>query len=77
MITVDITKITDHPDGTATIEWEVDHDTLIFLAKIGMMQLIEAAAGKALDGYSDPEGEGDADAGEGRDSELFGEIPGL
>lgn len=51
MIDVKITKVTDHPDGTATIEFETDQSTLIFLAKIGMQTLIEVAAGKALDPY--------------------------
>jgi len=77
MIKLDITKITDHPDGTATIEFETDESTLFFLAKIGMQTLIEAAAGKVLDGYPDAEGDGNADARAGRDSDLFGEIPGL
>ena len=77
MIKLDITKVTDHPDGTATIEFETDESTLLFLAKIGMQTLIETAAGKVLDGYPDAEGDGNADARDGRDSELFGEIPGL
>jgi hypothetical protein len=77
VIKLDITKITDHPDGTATIEFETDESTLIFLAGIGMQTLIETAAGKVLDGYPDAEGEGSADARDSRDSELFGEIPGL
>lgn len=77
MIDINITKVTDHPDGTATIEMEMDEGTLFFLAKIGMMHLIESAAGEALDGYPDTEGDGNADARDGRDSELFGEIPGL
>lgn len=51
MIDVKITKVTDHPDGTATIEFETDQSTLIFLAKIGMQTLIEVAAGKTLDQY--------------------------
>lgn len=77
MIKLNITKVTDHPDGTATIEFETDESTLLFLAKIGMQTLIESAAGKVLDGYPDAEGDGNADAREGRDSDLFGEIPGL
>jgi hypothetical protein len=77
MINVDITRVTDHPDGTCTIEFETDENTLMLLAKIGMQHLIEAAAGKALDGYPDAEGDGNADARDDRDSDLFGEIPGL
>lgn len=77
MIDVKVTKVTDHPDGTATIEMEMDEETLFFLAEVGMMHLIEAAAGKALDGYSDTEGDGNADPRDRRDSDLFGEIPGL
>ena len=77
MINVDITRVTDHPDGTCTIEFEMDENTLMLLAKIGMQSLIEAAAGKVLDGYPDAEGNGHSDARDGRDSELFGEIPGL
>jgi hypothetical protein len=50
---------------------------LLFLAKIGMQTLIEAAAGKVLDGYPDAEGADNGDARSERDSELFGEIPGL
>ena len=74
---LDITKLTDHPDGTVTIEFETDESTLLFLVQIGMQSLIEVAAGKVLDGYPDPEGDGNADARDGRDSDLFGEIPGL
>lgn len=77
MIDIKVTKVTDHPDGTATIEMEMDEQTLSFLAKIGMLHLIEAAAGRVLDGYPDTEGAGHAAARDGRDSELFGEIPGL
>lgn len=77
MISIDITKVTDHPDGTATIEFETDQHTLILLAKIGMQTLIEVAAGKVLDGYPDAEGDGDSTARDGGDSDLFGEIPGL
>lgn len=77
MINVSVTKITDHPDGTATLEMEMDEYTLYFLAKIGVMTLIENAAKETLDGYPDPEGDGDADARARRDSELFGEIPEL
>ena len=77
MTDIKVTRVTDHPDGTATIEMEMDENTLFFLAKIGMMHLIESAAGKVLDGYSDAEGDGNADPRDGRDSDLFGEIPGL
>jgi hypothetical protein len=77
MINVDITRVTDHPDGTCTIEFETDEHTLMLLAKIGMRHLIEVAAGKVLDGYPDAEGDGNAEAGDRRDSDLFGEIPGL
>lgn len=77
MIDIAVTKVTDHPDGTATLEMEMDEHTLIFLAKIGILHLIESAAGKVLDGYSDTEGDGNADPRNGRDSELFGEIPEL
>lgn len=77
MIDINITKATDHPDGTVTFEMEMDENTLIFLAKIGFMQLIENAAGRVLDGYPDTEGADNGDARGSRDSELFGEIPGL
>ena len=77
MVDVKIEKIIDHPDGTCTIVMEMEESTLTFLAKVGLMTLIENAAKETLDGYSDPEGEGDADARAGRNSELFGEIPGL
>ena len=56
MINVDITRVTDHPDGTCTIEFETDEHTLMLLAKIGMQTLIEAAAGKELGKYPDEEG---------------------
>lgn len=55
MIKIDITKVTDHPDGTATIEFDTDQNTLILLASIGMQTLIEVAAGKVLDEYPDAE----------------------
>jgi hypothetical protein len=75
MIKIDITKVTDHPDGTATIEFETDQNTLILLASIGMQTLIEVAAGKVLDGYPDAEGTEDGRAGEGGDQDLSKEIP--
>jgi hypothetical protein len=75
MIKLDITKTTDHPDGTVTIEFETDESTLIFLAGIGMQTLIETAAGKVLDGYPDAEGTEDGRAGEGGDQDISKEIP--
>ena len=51
MTDIKVTRVTDHPDGTATIEMEMDESTLFFLAKIGMMHLIESAAGEVLDKY--------------------------
>jgi len=77
MISMSVTKVTDHPDGTATIEFEMDQDTLILLAKIGMQHLIENEAKKVLDGYPDAEGNSNSTARDGGDSNLFGEIPGL
>lgn len=77
MTDVRVTKVTDHPDGTATVEMEMDESTLFFLARIGMMHLIETEARRVLDGYSNTEGTDNGPAREGRDSELFGEIPGL
>jgi hypothetical protein len=59
MIKLDITKTTEHPDGTVTIEFETDESTLLFLAKIGMQTLIEAAVGRELGKYPDEEGTGD------------------
>jgi len=56
MIKLDITRVTDHPDGTATIEFEMDESTLLFLAKIGMQTLIETAVEKELGKYPDEEG---------------------
>lgn len=60
MTDIKVTRVTDHPDGTATIEMEMDESALFFLAKIGMMHLIESAAGKVLDGY-DGGNDGEAD----------------
>lgn len=77
MVDVKIEKIIDHPDGTCTIVMEMEESTLTFLAKVGLMTLIENAAKETLDGYSDPEGEGDSDAGDRCNPDLFGEIPGL
>lgn len=74
---ITVEKVTEHDDGTATIEMTMDEDTLKFLAKIGMMTLIEMALEKEENGHPDAEGNGDADSRDGRDSELFGEIPGL
>lgn len=77
MIDFEVTKITDHPDGTATIEVEMNEYTMQFLIRIGMLHLFELAAGRLLDGYPDTEGADNGPAREGRDSELFGEIPEL
>ena len=51
MIDFEVTKITDHPDGTATIEVEMNEYTMQFLIRIGMLHLFELAAGRLLDGY--------------------------
>jgi hypothetical protein len=56
VIKLDITKMTDHPDGTVTIVFETDESTLIFLAGIGMQTLIETAVEKELGKYPDEEG---------------------
>ena len=68
MINVDITRVTDHPDGTCTIEFETDEKTLILLAKIGMQSLIEVAAGKALNEY---------DGGDNCEADLAGNDDGI
>lgn len=77
MTDVKVTRVTDHPDGTCTVEMEMDEHVLFFLARVGMMHLIETEANRVLDGYPNTEGDGNAEARAGRDSELFGEIPGL
>lgn len=77
MIDVTVENIIEHEDGTATIEMTMDENALKFLAKVGMMTLIEMALDKEKNGYPDTQGDGNADARAGRDSELFGEIPEL
>lgn len=77
MIDVTVEKITEHDDGTATIEMTMDENSLKFLAKVGMMTLIEMALDKEADGYPDTEGSDNAQARAERDQHLFGEIPGL
>lgn len=67
MIDFTVTKVTEHPDGSATIEMEMDKHTLVFLAQIGILHLIESAAGKVLDGY-DGGNDGEADVAGNDDS---------
>lgn len=77
MTAVTVEKITEHEDGSMTIELEMGEDMLVFLAKLGMLELIRKAAEREIDGYSNPEGSGDGYARGSRDQDLFGEIPGL
>lgn len=73
---IKVEKITDHPDGTATMALEMTEDELLMLAKIGMMHLIEKAAKEELlDGYIDTEGTEDPDAGPYGGGPVYTDVP--
>ena len=50
MITVE--KITEHDDGSCTIAFNVDNETLIQFAQIGLLKVLTDAASETVDIHS-------------------------
>ncbi len=44
----DIVGMDEHDDGSLTMAVNMDYDTLLLFAKIGMMKVIEDAANRAI-----------------------------
>lgn len=73
---IDILNIVEQADGSAVVIADLDNEAIMILAEIGFNKLMADAAERAIkekaqsDGHSDPEGEGDDQAGEGGDKPL-------
>lgn len=76
-VEINVEKIVDHPDGTATITFDVSLEALKVFAAIGLHQLLIEKAKEILDGHSDVEGTGNTGSGEGGDKPLPPEFPGF
>lgn len=72
---IDLVEFVEHEDGSVNLKLNMSFDMLVILARRGLQALFEEATEEH--GYPNPEGDSDADARAGRDSELFGEIPEL
>ena len=71
---IDIMNIVEQTDGSSIVFANLDSEAVRFLAELGFNKLVADAAERVLkeqdDGHSDPEGEGDDQAGEGGDKPL-------
>lgn len=73
---IDIVNVVEQADGSAVVIADLDNEAIMILAEIGFNKLMADAAERVIkekaesDGYSDPEGEGDDQAGEGGDKPL-------
>lgn len=70
---IEVTRVVEHADGGATFTFTLDYEAILSMARIG----IETAIMKAADGYLNPEGTGDAEAGASGDQDVHGEFPGF
>lgn len=74
---INIERMSENSDGSLDIIVNMDQDSLILFAKIGMMKLLEDAAKRVNDGYLDAKGARDERAGEGSVDPLSGDFPGF
>lgn len=72
---IDVKKISENADGSVDYLFDLDPETLTILARIGLEKILKEAAEKY--GHLNPEGAGDAEAGEDGDPPVHGEVPGL
>lgn len=49
ILTFDVTAVTEHDDGSATIEFDLSHDALIAFARLGLQHALIEAAKKVTD----------------------------
>lgn len=76
-VSLEVVEITDHDDGSCTIEVDMDFNTMMRFAKIGLMYVLKSKAMEAIDGHTDAEGEAVPNAGTGSDNDLPEEFPGF
>lgn len=76
-VEVTVEKIVDHPDGTATITFDMSLEALKVFAAIGLQQLLIDKAKEITNGHTDAKGSGDPTAGKEGDSPLSGIFPGF
>ena len=62
---IEVEEIIEHEDGSADITFDVDIETLIALARIGLTALLEKAAKEVSDAKTD------------EDPLVYGEFPGF
>ncbi len=72
-----VTEITDHEDGSATVQFEMSMDALKVFAEIGLLHVFEEHARRILDGRTDTEGDGDKGAGDSGSKTVSDEFPGF
>lgn len=58
-MTIEVVKMTDNSDGSCDIELELDAETILKLAKIGLEYLMKKKAEEIVNGHTDPTGSGD------------------
>lgn len=72
-----VTEITDHGDGSATVQFEMSMDALKVFAEIGLLHVFEKEARRILDGRTDTEGNSDEETGDRRGEPVPPEFPGF
>ena len=72
---IQVKRLTDNPDGSATIELETDTEATRFLVEIGLTRLLEMALDKENDAYQidkdllkTPEGSCQEETGQGTEA---------
>lgn len=72
---IGVEEIIENEDGSADYTFTLDIEAVTLLAKIGLEKVLKEAAERY--GHLNPEGAGDAEAGEDGDPPVHGEVPGL
>jgi len=74
-------RLVEHDDGSGTYVFNLDHEALVAMAKIGLEKVLTESAEAVLNGDVDglelPEGEADALRRSDGDTDVQGEVPGV
>lgn len=74
---IHVTNITDNPDGSATIMFDMGVEAMKVFAAIGLQQVLIENAKEIINGRTDAEGSGDAKAGTEGDTDFHEHFPGF
>jgi hypothetical protein len=74
---IKIGDIIEHADGSATIAFEMNFESMKVFAAIGLLKVLEDNAKDVIDGCADTKGAGDKGEGEAGDRDVREEFPGF